>query len=448
MKEIGTYARLSFEGHDVYLVPSREGTSLLYAPTLRRLIRISLSLADRLLRLGLTKASEDRAVTEVQSMLRQGLTRALRPFEHRTAKSRYFHLALGLTRSCSLACLYCHAEAGPADTMSQSLMEDALQNAFACASLDGLQGVNISFAVGGEPTTRWSLFKRCVQEARRLQELHGLPSYLSITTNGFYGQEKRKFITENFDSILLSLDGPEFVQDKHRPTSSGRGSFAEVLGSGKYFASTAKSLAFRATVSNFSVNLLTHVVEFFAESFGRGVHLVLEPLVPIGRAEASKEVLGPPSQEAFVQNYILAREHGKKLGIEVRTSAAQVGRLVTSFCGAMSIPSFTVTTQGIVTTCERDVAGKLYGYGSYLPESGKFAVDEQAVQRNAQRPGLLEKCDDCFCKWHCAGDCPDIHGIGYDRCFVNRSLVQHELETMIDASSRHSDQQASPAFGA
>ena len=101
---------------------------------------------------------------------------------------------------------------------------------------------------------------------------------------------------------------------------------------------------------------------------------MFEPLVPLGRATSNTLLVSEPSQDDFVNYYIQAKELGDSLGIEIRTSAANHKRLVTSFCGAMSIPSFTVTSKGIVTTCERDSEGKDYGYGKYLPKVRQFCI--------------------------------------------------------------------------
>ena len=149
-----------------------------------------------------------------------------------------------------------------------------------------------------------------------------------------------------------------------------------------HLLSSSYHLAIRATISNHSVKKMPEIVEFFTKEFGNQYHLVFEPLVPLGRATINMSPLSEPRQDEFVDYYIQAKERGTKFGIEVRTSAANHRRLVTSFCGAMSIPSFTVTTKGVVTTCERDSEGTGYGYGKFLPESKDFVFDAQKIENN------------------------------------------------------------------
>lgn len=98
----------------------------------------------------------------------------------------------------------------------------------------------------------------------------------------------------------------------------------------------------------------------------------------------------------------------------------------------MSIPSFTVTTKGIVTTCERDSEGVDYSYGKFSCELGDLVLNERRIEDNRVFLEMPQKCHDCFCKWHCAGDCPDVRNINYDRCYVNRRLIQYELESILN----------------
>ena len=422
-----------FKGHDVFLIPSTEGNYLLYAPTLRKLLKITHELALRISEseTECSNITRDEPVSVLALLLEQSLKNAIDPFPLRQEKSKFFHLALGLTKDCTLNCRYCHANAGEKEDMPQEVLLAAVRHAFKTAKQNKLCGVNVSFAVGGEPTARWDLFTLCIETINQSQNQYGIPAYLSMTTNGFYGPLKRRYIAEYFDSVLLSLDGPPEIQNFHRPPITGGGSYSFVRDSALFFLRTAKSFSIRATVSNLSVKQMPQIVEFFFREFGNDYHLVFEPLVPLGRAAANSSLVSEPTQKEFTKYYIQSRELGKRLGLEVRTSAANVGRLVTSFCGAMSIPAFTVTTRGLVTTCERDSDGHYYSYGEFSPASQMLVTDEHRVERNKTYLGIPSKCVPCFCKWHCAGDCPDLRNIGYDRCYVNRSLVKHELECLL-----------------
>lgn len=422
---------ISFNGHDIFLTPGINDGILLYAPTLRRLLKISDKLALTINEHGITRETSDKDITAVVSLLEQSLRDAIKPFPIHIRKSKFFHLALGLTKDCTLGCLYCHANAGKREEMPPALLNKSIHYAFETAQKNSLKGINISFAVGGEPTTNWNLFTSCIRKIKETETQYGIPVSLSMTTNGYYGSNKRQFIADHLHSVLLSLDGTPEIQNLHRPSIQGKESYSVVSDTARFFIENVRSFAIRATISNHSVKKMPEIVEFFSQEFGNQYHLVFEPLVPLGRATVNMSQLSEPRQDEFVDYYIQAKERGTRLGIEVRTSAANHRRLVTSFCGAMSIPSFTVTTKGIVTTCERDSEGTGYGYGKFLPESKDFIFDAQKIENNKTHLEMPYKCRDCFCKWHCAGDCPDVRNVNYDRCYVNKKLIRYEIETIL-----------------
>lgn len=421
-----------FKGHDIFLIPSKQNTFLLYAPTLKKLMRITSSLAILISNTELKGSMTDKSILSLVTLLDESIKSALKPFPISKGKSKFFHLALGLTKDCTLRCLYCHAEAGKREDMPEDILDSAIHYAFETSMERKLNGINVSFSVGGEPTTNWKLFVICIEMIRKLEPEYNIPVFIAMTTNGYYGERKRKFIAEHFDSILLSLDGGPEIQNLQRPTKSGGESYSIVRDSATFFIKHIKSFAIRSTVSNQNVKKMPDIVEFFYKEFGNQYHIIFEPLVPLGRANANLSLIREPSQEDFVKYYIQSKKKGKALGIEIRTSAANHKRLVTSFCGAMSIPSFTVTTNGFITTCERDSTGENYWYGKFSQKENGFLFNEDRVKENQRLVIMPNKCKHCYCKWHCAGDCPDVRLINYDRCYVNKSLIKYELESILE----------------
>jgi MoaA/NifB/PqqE/SkfB family radical SAM enzyme len=106
---------------------------------------------------GLSLEHRNIKVQGLSELFNRSLASVVKPFNLGKINSRYFHLALGLTKRCTLRCVYCHAEAGDEDDMSPELIEQAISHSFRSAAEKELQGVNISFAVGGEPTSNFPL---------------------------------------------------------------------------------------------------------------------------------------------------------------------------------------------------------------------------------------------------------------------------------------------------
>jgi uncharacterized protein len=250
-----------------------------------------------------------------------------------------------------------------------------------------------------------------------------------MTTNCYYGERKREYVAEHFDNLTLSLDGYAEIQNLHRPNRRGGSSYSVVSDTCQYYLHSDKVKAgIRGTVSEISAPLLPDIIKHYHSEFGSGYTVAFEPLIKIGRALNGE--LNAPRNEVFAAHFWEAREIGKELGIRVITSAANIDRLVGRYCGAMAIPSFTVCTDGTITACHRDQEGTDYGYGYIDIATGTVLVDESKVESNVSKTEAQSRCESCFARVHCAGDCPDLRRIGYDRCDINQYLVFKQLEEL------------------
>lgn len=369
---------------------------------------------------------------EFGEMLEAAWNSRVEVYDLGTVKSKFFHIALGLTENCTLACKYCHADAGKPTMMSKELITEAANYAKSKVIEEGLKGINLSFAVGGEPTFHLELLKNAIEAFKNAAADAKTTLKTSMTTNGYYGAELAEYIADTIDNVLISIDGTKDIQDTHRPARGGGGSYEKVLRSMDIVYDRKGELNVRSTISALSVGKMNDFIDFLAQSYNGNVTWVVEPLVPLGRgASCGEDGIEPPDNMEFADNYWKAYLYGKSKGISVKTSALNVGRLVTGFCGAMYIPSFTLTTAGKITTCERDSTGSNYGYGYFDEISKKFIIDEAKVQRNKDLVQMPDKCLSCICRYHCAGDCPDVRTIHYNRCETNRYLLKKYLMSII-----------------
>ena len=368
--------------------------------------------------------------------MREKLSSAVAPL---TPPPNAFHLGIGLTRNCTLGCLYCHAEADKKVNAQWPVLAAAIEHAVAAGARTPGRTLSVSFAVGGEPTMNWPLFKRTVlvlRERAARSESGVKRLFLSMTTNGYYGYKKQRFISEHFDHLTVSLDGPPEVHDLHRPNRAGDGSYIVVAQSAKYFLRSSNVRAgLRSTVSSGSVELMPEIVQHFATEFGGGYVVSFEPLIETGRAQRFDEMRSP-EMTVFEEKFLEARKIGATCGIRVITSAASTNRLIRHYCGAMSIPSFTVCADGKLTACHRDQDAADYGYGYIDTMSGRVVIDSKRAAGVATKSEMPQSCGTCLAKWHCAGDCPDLRRVGWSRCEFNRSMILSEILTMLQVKTR------------
>lgn len=403
-----------------------EGEDFFYAPTLNVLIFGTEDLMAKIKKYLLDKS----VFPEFDNLLKIAYEERPEIYNLEEVKSRYFHVALGLTENCTLSCVYCHADAGKDVMMPEEILIASAEYAKKEVKEKNLKGINVSFAVGGEPTYNLELLKKAINVYRAAADECNVRVIFSMTTNGFYPEATAQFISENINNILFSLDGMADIQNLHRPTKNGRASFNQVLRSMDVVFNNKGELSLRATISNQNLYKMKELMDFIRARYEGKITLVMEPLVPLGRGiecDAKGDIKAPEKMD-FARAVWDAYCYGQKKDIVIKSSGMNVYRLVTGFCGAMYIPSFTVTTGGVVTTCERDMKGENYGYGKYDERLKTFRINQEAIAVNKERVKIPEKCDACICRYHCAGDCPDVRAIGYDRCESNRYLLKQYLK--------------------
>lgn len=404
-------------------------SSLFYAPTLGICILCTPQLANQMQKY----LYDGVAFSEFEEMLRCAWESRNEVYDLGSVKSRFFHIAIGLTENCTLACKYCHADAGKPTQISDELVQAAADYAKNKVVAEKLRGINLSFAVGGEPTFHFNRLKDTIQRFRKSAEEGNTSLKISMTTNGYYSEEIAEYVASNIDNILISVDGVKEVHNIQRPARNGDESFDKVLHTMDIVYSKKGELNIRSTISTINIGRMNEFVDFLAQRYEKNVTWVIEPMVPLGRgAHCGDQGVSAPDNMLFAEKYWETYLYGKSKGIEIKTSALNASRLVSGFCGAMYIPSFTLTTSGVVTTCERDSTGENYGYGYYDASQCKFVIDDSKVKKNQSLIIMQDKCLSCICRYHCAGDCPDVRTIGYDRCETNRYLLKKYLMSIID----------------
>jgi uncharacterized protein len=140
-------------------------------------------------------------------------------------------MLLQLTRDCTLNCSYCFTSGKYADAaahqshMSKEICLKAVD--FFCQKSRNFKEPVISF-YGGESLLKFDLMKEAVQHVKRKYD----PDKYSfnITTNGtILDKEIIDFFVENDFKILISLDGPQKIQNRYRISRDGKGSFHRVM---------------------------------------------------------------------------------------------------------------------------------------------------------------------------------------------------------------------------
>jgi uncharacterized protein len=424
--------------------------SLLYAPLRRGVASLNaaaIAAVDRYLRGGAQAlAPGDEPV--IERLKEGGILGGAAPEPPRSPENAEFlpyETTLFLTTRCNLRCVYCYADGGSRAERelpweaARAAIDLVARNAKTC----GRDNFILGFHGGGEPTMAWETMKRCVEYAREEARRLGLKANVHSATNGLLSPAQRDYVIRNFTGLNVSLDGPEDVQDRNRPKADGSGSFGQVMENLKAFEKAGFDFGIRVTVTAQSAARLPEICDYLFGEFKALKRLHAEPVWYCGRCRTSGE--RPPDPMAFSLAFLDAQTRARRRGRNVEYSGARLDSLSNKFCAAPG-DGFSVMPDGHASTCYEvcdgdDPRSRIFHYGSYDGSRGEFIFDQERLRAlRALTVDKIPHCGDCFCKWHCAGDClakalktdgPEGHQ-GSERCEINRAIAAAGLEEMVE----------------
>lgn len=140
-------------------------------------------------------------------------------------------IVLQVTQNCNLRCSYC-AYSGSyynrTHTNKRMRVETALRAVdFFLERSSGVEEVTIGF-YGGEPVLEFDLIKQVIDHVEKHYPSRKV-RYNFTTNLTLFTDEVIDYVLEKNIQIMISIDGPQPVQDKYRTFVNGKGSFATVI---------------------------------------------------------------------------------------------------------------------------------------------------------------------------------------------------------------------------
>ena len=407
--------------------------------------------------------ADDPAVLETMSAEEKAVVHALdergffacRPLPHHESVFRPAQVTLFPTNNCNLRCTYCYAFGGegggsrePITTMKLEVAQRAVdlvaRNAKErAAEGEAVRNFLVSIHGNGEPFCAFDLIRQIVWYAQDVAERLDVPAVFNAATNGVLNDEQLDFLVANFNSVNISFDGLPAYQDANRPTAAGKGSFAQVDRTMRRLVEAGVDFGIRTTVTADMVESMPEIVDFVAERYPGIEQLHFEPVWECGRCVTSADTM--PDSEVFTRSYLAALKRAEAGGVRLVFSGARQDMLVDTFC-KVSSGSFTVTPTGDVTACYEvsyasDPRSERFFFGRFDDERGDFVFDDEKLAELSELTvHNIPYCADCFCRWHCAGDCAAkvLDGIeleehrGSVRCHISRALTLNQIQRKLD----------------
>ena len=334
--------------------------------------------------------------------------------------------ALLMSNRCNLRCIYCYANGGETNNLDldPAVARIAIDTVCENAQKLGRDLFMVTFHGGGEPTLHWEAMQGLAEYARQKP----LPASLHIVTNGCWNEDHGKWLMEWIDGMTISMDGAAETQNLQRPLPGGKPSFERVMRSVEQLTKAGYPFNIRMTVTPDRFECLPDDVRFLCEQTGcREIQAEPAFYQVRGAHGTAFEEQGERFAEAFLEAWQTARDFGRVFFY----SGARTGGVTPVFCRAPLGESLTVNPLGQVTGCYETTGrdGQCGGVFGRADASGIYIDDEARIAQMSEILHRKDKCVDCFCYYHCAGDCftrgiPAESGPWpYNRCEINRKIT-------------------------
>lgn len=250
--------------------------------------------------------------------------------------SKLIATTIDVTEACNLACDYCFtwSKKHKRKTISYDMATRIIK--WWISQSDETQHNQISFW-GGEPLLEWELIKKLVYYTNDLcKKIERKPiDEFGGTTNGLlYTPDKVEWCVENNSMFLVSLDGIQPAQDKHRVLPSGKGSWKIVDKNLREAIKIAPYQKIRSSLTDDTIQYFFENIQYFVEDLGI-TDLAFSPVFENEWNQKSLEIL--EEQFELTINYVIKKaKEGTKITLKHLNDEANmlVKKTTQNPCGA------------------------------------------------------------------------------------------------------------------
>lgn len=313
---------------------------------------------------------------------------------------------LHLAHDCNLRCDYCFAKggafAGKRELMSAETAKAAID--FIAAASGSRRNIEIDF-FGGEPLLNFDVLKATVEYARSIEKQRGKKFRFTATTNAYHvTDDMKRYLDENMDNIVVSIDGRPHVHDAVRKTAGGGGSYERVVKNAKELLQGRKGEYYvRGTFTADNLDFSRDVLHVADMGF-RGVSI--EPVVTKGGKALKPEHLGAifAEYDALAGEYEKRRNEGRGFTFfhfMVDLNAGPCLQKRVRGCGA-GTEYLAVAPSGDIYPCHQFVGKSEYRLGSVYDGTLNGDISKAFDECNIFN---MESCAKCWAKYYCSGGC-------------------------------------------
>lgn len=339
------------------------------------------------------------------------------------------------TRSCNFKCIYCSfGSSEKSHIMEPHTASSVVEWMVEYIKERGSNKCEVHF-FGGEPFFAPQIVSIAVHKTILLCEKYKLRPVFKVTTNGYFDEKTCKFAGNYFDTIVLSVDGTEDIQNKYRPLQKKGKTYDIIARNAIALSKSSAELCLRVCVTSETVNKLNKITDFLCSSFHPSS---IDFEVLISNKETDKEEIFPPDPWVFAENYAKASSIASSYGVNAIYSPASINSIHHSFCPVgKDVPI--ISPEGLIRACylqeeEWLKKGLNLTFGQ-IEKSGKMNINYNDLEKIRNLTDEKKLCSKCIARWHCAGGCHVNHyhinsAEEYDNfCIQTRIITVYNLLT-------------------
>lgn len=317
-------------------------------------------------------------------------------------------MCLHVAHDCNMNCAYCFGDKGAFEGIRCLLSLETGKKAidFLLTHSGSRRNLEIDF-FGGEPLMNFDVVKELVKYGRETEGQYGKNIRFTITTNGILlDDDKIKYINENMDNVILSIDGRPEVNDRMRKTVNGKGTYDIITKNYKNFVSKREGTYYvRGTFTRYNLDFAQDVKHLLNLGFS---NVSVEPVVTDSkydyaiRDEDIDTILS--EYDRLSDMYIKNAEEGKPFdffhfNVDLNQGPCVLKRI--SGCGA-GTEYVAVSPEGDIYPCHQFVGNTAYRLGNL--DDKKF---ENRLYDTFNKAHIYNKsdCVECWAKFYCSGGC-------------------------------------------
>ncbi len=296
------------------------------------------------------------------------------------------------TRRCNLNCEHCGAKKEKyATELNTQQVKTLIENL-------ADYGTKYFVVTGGEPLMRKDLF-----EIFAFAKTKGLKT--GLATNGFFIDAKNsKIIAKIFDSVQISLDGPQEIHNKIR---GNKKAFQKAAGSINLLKkSNCRQITVSSVVTSSNIKGLTDLGKI-VESLGVDIWKI-SSVMPIGNAGKNKNLY--LSQKDFLKLLGFVKNNKERLKIELGENLGFLGeydkkvRREVFFC-PVGFLTCCVGVNGNVRGCPEQPDNHYFREGNILKKDFR-KIWQEGFRKYRDKKSLQDKsCQECKFQNNCRGGC-------------------------------------------